>query len=220
MTTIVEFDVPVEDSVLGAVFDEHPETVCEVEQIIASNGHGLWISGPMRMELESALDDDPSVERYTHLGRREEQLLYDVTFTGNDRNVFETIVDCNGTILSATGASGHWHLRIRVLDREDARNTYDRLQSEHGASLLRLQDLSEQHPTAYGLTPKQYETLIAALEYGYFTIPREISMEELAEELEISHQALSERLRRAYRALVVTEIGPGHIGGESTESPA
>ena len=220
MTTIVEFDVPVEDSVLGAVFDAHPEIVCEVEQIIASNGHGLWISGPSRLELESALDDDPSVERYTHLGQREQQLLYDVTFAGDNRDVFETIVDCNGTILNATGVAGGWNLRIRVLDREDALITYDRLQSEHGASLLRLQDLSEQHPTAYGLTPKQYETLIAALEYGYFTIPREISMEELAEELEISHQALSERLRRAYRALVVTEIGPGHTEGESAASSA
>lgn len=217
MTAIVEFEVPVEGSVLSTVFDVHPETVCEVEQIIASSGHGLWVSGPTQSELERAFDDDPSVERYTNLGRRDQQLLYDVTYSCDDRNVFEAIVECNGTILTATGADGYWHLRIRVLDREDARCTYNRLRESHDATLLRLQDLSEQHPTAYGLTTKQYETLIAALEYGYFTIPREISMEELADELDISHQALSERLRRAYRALVITEIGPGHATGESVE---
>lgn len=56
-----------------------------------------------------------------------------------------------------------------------------------------------------GLTSEQYEALTEAIQYGYFEIPRDISLVELAAELDISHQALSERLRRAYRTLISEE---------------
>ena len=52
------------------------------------------------------------------------------------------------------------------------------------------------------LTPVQRETVEAALELGYFDIPRGVSMEELAAELDITPNAVSERLRRAERTLL------------------
>jgi predicted DNA binding protein len=38
--------------------------------------------------------------------------------------------------------------------------------------------------------------LVAALDYGYFDISREVSLEEFADEPDLSHQALSDRLLR------------------------
>jgi predicted DNA binding protein len=64
--------------------------------------------------------------------------------------------------------------------------------------------------TQYGLTPPQYEALTLACERGYFAVPREIDLEGLAEEIGVSHQALSERLRRGHQTLIKTVLGgPG-----------
>lgn len=73
-------------------------------------------------------------------------------------------------------------------------------------NVVRLQDTTDVTSQQLGLTPEQYETLVAAVEHGYFEIPREVSMQDLAEELGVSHQALSERLRRAYETLVTAEL--------------
>lgn len=207
MTTVVDFEVSGTDTVLGETFEVVPTVTCEVEEVIASNGHGLWLTGADRATIETALEADSSVASYALISTIEQRWLYDVVFESDVLDVFEVIVDCGGTILSASASSGWWHLQVRFLERKDASELYDRLvDGDTDASLVRLSNLSERTPADYGLTPKQYEALLAALDHGYFTIPRETSMEELANELGVSHQALSERLRRAYRALVMTEL--------------
>jgi predicted DNA binding protein len=50
---------------------------------------------------------------------------------------------------------------------------------------------------SYGLTAKQRAVLMTAIEAGFFAIPRETTLAELAEELDISDQAVSDHLRRA-----------------------
>lgn len=56
------------------------------------------------------------------------------------------------------------------------------------------------------MTDEQHEALVAGVEGGYFEIPRWVSLAELAKEFRISHQALSERFRRAYRTLVSSQL--------------
>ena len=43
---------------------------------------------------------------------------------------------------------------------------------------------------------------MTAFEAGYYNIPRDVTSEELAAELDVSHQALSERFRRGHKQLV------------------
>jgi predicted DNA binding protein len=54
----------------------------------------------------------------------------------------------------------------------------------------------------YGVTAAQREALSAALEMGYFEVPRDASLEHVADELDISRQALSTRLRRGQSNLL------------------
>lgn len=62
----------------------------------------------------------------------------------------------------------------------------------------------------YGLSPKQRTALITALERGYFEVPREVSMDELADELDITQQSLSKRLRRAHRNMITNVLTVSH----------
>jgi predicted DNA binding protein len=63
-------------------------------------------------------------------------------------------------------------------------------------------ELERQPSGRYGLTDEQYEALVEAYQRGYFEVPLGITLAELAEELGVSHQALSERVRRGTGALV------------------
>ncbi len=51
-------------------------------------------------------------------------------------------------------------------------------------------------------------SLIKAKEMGYYDVPRGISLSELADELGVSHQALSERLRRGHGRLIDRTLSP------------
>jgi predicted DNA binding protein len=65
-----------------------------------------------------------------------------------------------------------------------------------------IRELDEDPAGRYGLTSAQYEILAEASDRGYFEVPREVDLAELADALGITHQAASERLRRATDALV------------------
>lgn len=56
------------------------------------------------------------------------------------------------------------------------------------------------------LTDKQRRTLEIALEEGYYERPREISLSELADRLDISKSAVSQRIRNAEIKLVKTAL--------------
>ena len=207
MTTVVDLNIHATDTVMGSVFEAVPSITCEMEQAIASEGYRLWIAGPDHQEIGVALEDDPTIEAYSALLSGDERWLYDLEFTDDAVDVFDVIADGQGTVLNASATDGRWKLRVRFPERDDVSRTYDDLVDRDATvDLVRLTDLTEESLPEHGLTPKQYETLLAAHEHGYFTIPRETSMQELADELGVSHQALSERLRRAYRTLVATEL--------------
>jgi hypothetical protein len=54
----------------------------------------------------------------------------------------------------------------------------------------------------FGLTPEQRTTLVSAVHGGYYDIPRGMSTQDLADEYDISDQAITERLRRGIASLV------------------
>ncbi|EMA45419.1 bacterio-opsin activator HTH domain-containing protein [Halococcus saccharolyticus DSM 5350] len=51
---------------------------------------------------------------------------------------------------------------------------------------------------------------------GFYEIPREIDMEGLAAEFDISDQSVSERLRRGHRNFVRNGLGWGSLGDEDS----
>jgi len=207
MTSIADIEVPADRTGLGELFETIPSLTCEMERVIASRGHGLWLSGASQTEIEDALDGASAIGDYSLISAEDDRWLYDIEFDPDTIDLFEFVLEEHGTVLSASASGGTWLLSIRFVDREGVSSLYDRL-VEHDVTptIVRLFDMMEETHSECGLTSRQYETLVAAIDHGYFEIPREVSMQELSEELDISHQALSERLRRAYRALVTSEL--------------
>jgi predicted DNA binding protein len=57
-----------------------------------------------------------------------------------------------------------------------------------------------------GLTDIQHETLVTALQEGYYNTPRAITMDELAAQFGISQPALSKRLRSGHSTLIENSL--------------
>ncbi|WP_408958792.1 helix-turn-helix domain-containing protein [Natrinema sp. 74] len=207
MTSIADIEISADGTGTGQLFEAVPTLSCEMERVIASSGHGLWLSGPSQSEIEDALVEAGAIGTHSRISSDEDRWLYDIEFEPDTVDPFEIVLEEGGTVLSASASNGTWLLSVRVVDRESVSSLYDRLDdNDVTPTIVRLFDLAEETHSQCGLTTRQYETLVAAIDHGYFEIPREVSMQELSEELGISHQALSERLRRAYRALVTSEL--------------
>lgn len=62
--------------------------------------------------------------------------------------------------------------------------------------LDRLYESSGDNDRLPGVSEKQHEALRAAYETGYFDVPRQASLRDVADSLDISRSALAERLHR------------------------
>ncbi|SFS56023.1 helix-turn-helix domain-containing protein [Halostagnicola kamekurae] len=207
MASIADIELAASETSLGDVFDALPALFCEMEQAIASSNRTLWLSGATAAEIESALEEASSIRTCTQIGGGDDRWLFDIGFDPQSIDIFDIVDAEGGTVLSASAAKGMWRFSVRFREREAIATFYEHLRSVGlEPTIVRLFDPTTEMHTRYGLTTQQYHTLLAAVERGYFEIPRKITMQELSDELGVSHQALSEQLRRAYRALVTAEF--------------
>lgn len=89
--------------------------------------------------------------------------------------------------------------RIFFPDRDAFSRTYDYCEAEGlTIDVESVTEMNTEEVGEYGLTEAQYEALVTAYQMGYFRVPREITIDELG----ISAQSVSERLRRGHQKLV------------------
>ncbi|ELY61737.1 Bacterio-opsin activator HTH domain-containing protein [Natronococcus amylolyticus DSM 10524] len=164
--------------------------------------------------FEQHLDIDPTIDEYEHLSDISDRRLYRITFTERGKEYFTyTIHEEHDTIiLDTTGTHERLEVRARFQTRDalvayrdaceelDVSFTLHSLYSEEQI----LSDACVENP--YGVTVAQREAIICALEMGYFAIPRETTLEEIADELGISTQSVSQRLRRGQENIFRTTI--------------
>ncbi|MFC5972261.1 helix-turn-helix domain-containing protein [Halomarina salina] len=227
--TVAELRLSAEDLALASSFERRPDLSIRVEPVAASRpAHPFsfaWVGGeggdadPTQVRrgrgaredddvggLLDALAADPTVDVRSVLARRSGMALCELGFCDHVSLVADVVTSRDGTVLSASATDGEWSLRVRYATREalaETVSTLDRFDVEARLSQIGCRSGS----AGTDLTEKQRETVAVAFERGYFEIPRQVSLEDLAEELDVTHQALSERLRRAEQALLRAEFG-------------
>ena len=222
MSTIAELTVPADEFALRRVFETVDDVEVEIERVVAYEPNHVmpfvWFSGdPDDLDrLEGELADDPSVEDAQLLTDLDDECLFRMRWVNDVTMLVHMLTVEDATILNAVSDGRYWRLRILFPERTSLSETYD-FATKEGLTLeiSKVHELDDQRGGRYGLTDAQHETLVRALEHGYYEIPRDIDMESLAEELGISHQALSERLRRAHQMLVEEAVS---IGPESDDA--
>lgn len=212
MSTIVIGTLPTGEFALEQTFDTVPEMNVECERILGCGDSAslpfLWITSPLQTEVCNALSADPSTETVVQIVDFGNTGLYYVQWTPEVEAILELLLGSDGVILQAGCSSSVWKLRLFYPDHE-AVSTLDVNCTEQDVdfTITRLQGVDADQTFWYGLTTKQYDTLQMAWERGYFSVPRQIDIQELSTEMDISHQALSERLRRGQYALIDSLFG-------------
>ena len=224
MTLIADFYL--ETPVLRAALSAVPEMRVSIEQQTLRDSKPFaltfWAGGDDFGAFEDALADDPTVRDAAVLAAVDDQRLYQVELTeeGESQMSYHAWADLGGVFLSSERVDDGWRIRIRFPDRERLRD-YVESCKRRGLTLdlRQLYDADARDRDGLGLTERQRETLRTATEMGYFEVPRRVELEDLADELGVSRQAVSERLRRANKRLVEdTVLREGERSSDASET--
>lgn len=196
---------------LGRILTLEPGATVELETMVPLGEKAVpffSVSEEARESFEANVGDHPSVDRIVEVSRHDDERLYSLDWNVATDVFFQGIVEMNGQLLSATGTADTWEFEIRF-PTHDALSEFQKYCSNAHISLEVGRIYNPVRPGTgmwYGLTKVQRETLIRAVEGGYYSIPREISTQDLADALDISDQAVTERLRRAIETLVTNTL--------------
>jgi len=174
----------------------------------------FWASGGDYEAFERALDDDPTVTDPRVIADTGHSRLYRVIFTdeGMAQTAHPVWVRLDGTLLHSESTDNGWFVRMRFPERS-ALIAFQSWFDDHDLPFIVTGVYEADEIPETGLGPKltdiQRETLIAAYENGYFSVPRENSLVELADELGVSDSATSQRLRRGLAKLVEYDLIQG-----------
>ncbi|PSQ22762.1 DNA-binding protein [Halobacteriales archaeon QS_8_65_32] len=220
MSTIVEAEVPAAEFALGATLAALPDVEFDIERVAAhSSSHivpYVWVEDADEDTLEDALADDDSVADADLLTVVDGKQLYRMDWVGHIELAVHVLTEEDGTIIDAHGRDRTWLLRVLFPGREEVSRTND-YAVDHGLTfdVKSINGMEKNRSGRFGLTEQQYEAITAALEHGYYEIPRDASAEDLAGEIGISRQAFAERLRRGHRTLADDALTIGLMGPDN-----
>lgn len=212
MSTIVEASVPAAQFALRAATEQVPDATFEAASVVTDGADRatslLWCSGADPAVVTAALEADESADEIRALTRRSEAVLYRLEWTARVHVVTDLLVTGRGAILDAHGRNGTWTFRVLYPERDAVAAAVEAC-DRHDVDLA-VQRIGPMTESAHGrrsnLTDDQFRTVQFALERGYYDVPRGTTLTALADELGVSHQALSERLRRGHRQLVESAL--------------
>ena len=208
MSVIGEFTVPASKVAMQETLGATPGMTVEIERVVAHQSGTItpyfWVRGGDVDRFEEAIADDPSVSEATRLDDHENGTLYRATWPPDVESVGQAYLQTGAVILEATGRDDEWELRLRFDSHEEVSTFYEYCE-EHDIPYEVDRIYNPTTPKAggqFGLTPKQREALVAALEAGFYEIPQDATMSDVADAVGISQQSLSQRLRRAHGNVV------------------
>lgn len=158
--------------------------------------------------FEETVAGDPTVAEETLILEADEFRVYRMRLVATEHLVLPKAAELGARILHARGGGGGWIAKLQVPDTTVLQEFRDICERKDVRVTTRRIYRTDGHDGGgeFGLTPAQRETLRTAHEAGYFEEPRDVSLEEIADRLEVSSSAASGRLRRALDALVDSTV--------------
>lgn len=188
-----------------------PEAAVEIERVVVSDESltpYFWVATERLEAFETAAEADPSIERLRLVDSYDGEALYRAKWAESVEETIYAFTEPDILVLEASGNDTGWELRIRFDDREQL-TAFQSFCNERDISFVVQRLYSETQPLTagqYGLTDKQREALVTAWHAGYFESPRAVTLDDVAESLDITHQSLSQRLRRAHHELIANTL--------------
>ena len=206
MSVLLAFTVGSEQFKLGDVLSNGGDLHFELERIVPTASHVLpfvWVStdaNPAEVlpRFEERVRASPSVLELLALDRVEDGGLYRIEWEEQTDGLIQALAETEATVLEARG-NRTWRFRVRFTDHDRLSEFHNYL-TDLGVTVRIERTYTFAEETArrrdFGLSSEQREALVLALRRGYFETPSEVSLDDPAEELGITKQAVSNRIRR------------------------
>ena len=215
MSLRVAFEAASSDLVLGPTLEAMPGVTVDLERQYAIDPERpvafCRVYTDTLERFERAVNRDDTIASFERIDRTDETGLYRLCRSDGDVvQAYREWVAAGGELLECRGANGSWTVEMRFPDRSSFGRYHDFLETEGVSLEVRRLAAGNGSPSDDGgakLTKSQREALRLAAELGFFDVPRETGLEEIADRLDISTQAVSERLRRGQARLVEEYTG-------------
>jgi predicted DNA binding protein len=196
---VVEFRVEGDDCPLADATRDVAATIDARPPQLRNDGYALLrFSAPADADLAPTLDADDRI-RYLHVSRSDSRRNF--RCLSKHPCVVHELVSAGFMVESLRYRGGDARLTGAVVGHDVLRGVMEAAGETVGVRLERVYPLGSEDDAAvatrWDVTPKQSEALRAALELGYFAVPREATASEVADALGVSKSAFLERLRRA-----------------------
>jgi len=211
MSVVVELAVPSEAFQLGQILRVEEPARVTLETMVPLGGRPtpfVRVKHDTRRSFQRSVGQHQAVVHIEEVNTHDDETLYALEWDPSEDTLFRKILDMDVTLLGATGGAETWQFELRF-PTHDALSEFQGYYIDHEINVVVQRIYNPTRPEArpwYGLTPPQRVTLARAVETGYYSLPRETSTIELAEQFDISDQAVTERLRRGITTLVTNTL--------------
>jgi len=211
MSPCATVSVSAEEFRLAGTLRAKPPVSVELERIVPINRRSrpcLWMTGVDSDTGLQRLRADSDVRDAKLLAEGRNGLLAGIDWQA-DHLLLEALADASASCLAGRGTANGWQLSLRFPSRKQLADCYQ--QCGRGGVSLTVDRIHSTSWSAEGsheavLTDPQRETLLVALEAGYFAVPRGVTLQDLAEEFDVSDTAISQRIRRGVARLLTAEL--------------
>lgn len=224
MSLIAEFEL--DTPILASTRDTVQDLEYKIEdEFISTDGVPMLTAWAMGSEttftqLDEAMASDSTVRSAQLLADLGDRRLYRIELAseGATAVTYPYAVEQGITFLEIRGSGAGAKYRAHVPDRE-ALTAYRRVceRQDLDFKLLGLYHGESTARETTTLTARQREVLRTAYEAGYFSVPRQTTLDTLAADLGVSNQALSAILRRGEANLLADTIASDLTPGESSD---
>lgn len=214
MSVIVEFSIPVEEFLLGKALRETSGLSVELEQMIPTGGEAIayfWVVGEENDRFNEVFEREPELSTFEVIDQLEGRWLYRAEWEPSADTFVQTMVTHDVVLQEADGDTDSWTFQLRFPDsRQLSAFHTDCRERDVDVAIENIYNPIEPGTVELSdLTRAQRSLIQRVHEAGYFEVPRRVTLVEIAEELDISDQAVNERLRRGLSTLIGATLNTG-----------
>lgn len=225
MAVEVRLTMSSEAFLFGQVFEELPAVHLELDRVVPLGDMTevipfVWVQTDEPPEtIVETLEDAAGVSDCELVHSSGNQHLLRLTWRAPDIGFLQGLRETEGAIIAGYAEDHLWSLTLRFATHDDL-SEFSTYCSDAAIrfDVTQVTGFGGSPVSSCVLSTKQREALELAVREGYFDVPRRVSLDELADDVGLSHQAYSERLRRGIDTLARTyfETNPARRATEVT----
>jgi len=206
MSVVAELRIESSNFALGQTLQAVPGIEVEFERVVTHSQEWvmpfLWATGAELDAFEREISSDGTVTEFRVIDRFDNADLYQIKWSKDVRTLVNGIFDQSGVLVEGTGSAEAWDIVVQFDEQQSLARIEESFNDGKSAfTLERLYTPETPRQVEFNLTSAQRDTLVMAIERGFFDIPRETTLEALGDEFGVTSSAVSERLRRAIETL-------------------